>query len=739
MNHNSERKSTLVTAWLITLFVLLTHISVAQVKGSKNDALPTVDIVSNVTNIYSGLVQYQPDADKPIYGVVNIGIKIAGKPPKNDLPLKLTIQSFNAAGALFLTESGTSNTISRSISKELFKADGSEKLISLAPVTLVFKALANGGDAYIGIQGKTNFFHHVIFDPLVKKADNPISEVQKPVVVKSGHVLSFDNVEVQKIQLDSFKKDGVNINKAMVKLFFKLDKAQAVDTNIKVTARLEFPYQTIKLSDNADQTETYTIPFEADNWSTKQETKVVKGINMTIQQTAEFTTEQNIIFQLKVNGVVSQQIVKILPFTPKTKPVPVSDLVKLGGAQILDPASASITHNYGASLNNISTIIIKVKLNGEYDEKRNKLDFVFLDTSYAKRFKILNTPLEIRKTDWKDGNTLDVPLEIKTLVNDTLAGGPDVKIILKGQQYVGSGTKNIKLAVRDLDFWAEVGANFDLLDNIKTNNFYAGIFVFNKDIARIATPNFWIFKRKGERKNNLSFVGGVYESQAVSTTTTSSGGVRYRTTDSIYRDTGIIKASTSVKSIGILFSPMLRLNSVKTEANGFHIYTSLYLELLWQTVRSDFDYKDAGRFGSAMPSTLDIERYPYREKAINYDFKSSYYGIGLPLLLKDNSFSLYINPVLGLTNQGYYIKRNYPNQTIDMADNYTRALTFENINGWNAFLLFQYRLNAVAYGLTFSGEIRGLLNDNSKPVATLAISKKFNIDKLFKDVFDPVR
>lgn len=51
---------------------------------------------------------------------------------------------------------------------------------------------------------------------------------------------------------------------------------------------------------------------------------------------------------------------------------------------------------------------------------------------------------------------------------------------------------------------------------------------------------------------------------------------------------------------------------------------------------------------------------------------------------------------------------------------------------WYAFYLVQFRLNEEQYGLSFSGEVRGLLKKNSPPVITLVLSKKFDLAKLIE-------
>ena len=137
----------------------------------------------------------------------------------------------------------------------------------------------------------------------------------------------------------------------------------------------------------------------------------------------------------------------------------------------------------------------------------------------------------------------------------------------------------------------------------------------------------------------------------------------------------------------------------------------------------------------------EVAKYPYKETSINYDFRSQYAGFGIPFYIKENEFNLYINSVIGVTTQRFFVQGYKPNQTLihdplltdDYNANYIKSLTFANTkNNWNSFFLFQYRLNEVVYGITFSGEIRGLILKDAKPVITLAFSKKINLSGLFK-------
>ncbi len=96
--------------------------------------------------------------------------------------------------------------------------------------------------------------------------------------------------------------------------------------------------------------------------------------------------------------------------------------------------------------------------------------------------------------------------------------------------------------------------------------------------------------------------------------------------------------------------------------------------------------------------------------------------------------------MIGFSKQGFMIvsegskRKNFPDIN-SYTVGYSDILNLKSPgNGWHPFYMFQFRLNEVAYGITFSGEIRGLTISGSQPVITLAISKKFNLTGLFKPI-----
>ncbi len=291
-------------------------------------------------------------------------------------------------------------------------------------------------------------------------------------------------------------------------------------------------------------------------------------------------------------------------------------------------------------------------------------------------------------------------------------------------------------------FWVDLGMNFDLFDDVKPNNFYAGVFMFKKDV----TDGFGKNEKGGKR---ISFTGGVYETKSTNIIASSDSGLIYRDGRSYlfnnnsnprgypyFRDTGAFKASSVISNLGIFFSPHYRLNKVHTETNGFHWFVSLYLEMLWQKIHTSFDYANVKTDTVYHTASLDtIYNIPFKESALRQDYRSQYIGIGVPIYIKDDKFSFYENNVFGITNQKYQVVTK---ETKSIPSDKIKTTTFDGIEKttkrWNPFLILQFRLTEETIGLSFTGEVRTLLIKDTKPVITLALSKKFDLAKLYNSI-----
>ncbi|HEY0245600.1 MAG TPA: hypothetical protein VGC01_08565 [Mucilaginibacter sp.] len=704
------------------------------------------------------------------YNLIKLKLIIAGIPPQDDVPVKLILQNnYTSTGPQFFSASGTSGSFTTKVSKALFNVNGSAKTISVQ-VPIQFSNVPNmKGIAYITIEKQPEYAEINFGKPLIQP---------QPLTRNARHnlITLLDNSTVE--NLDTLKPNTVN--QFPIKLNFRLAKGTGKDTSVDVNAKTLVDMNSIKLSDNG-QNRIYTVKIDSEEWNNNKDTTVTKGINLFVQQTMMVTDTQYVALYLK--GDKNRHIVKLVPYKAKAKTAAVN-LVTSGKAGIVSSGKKGITRDYTASTNSfIDSINVKVKLRGKYDDKHNQLVFAFLDSALSKHFQIMENPITITRNEWYNGTnadkskkdslpefetTISIPLHIKTInISDSLNNIQNLDLILKGQTQVYRGSQQIKVSIKDKPFWAEAGTNFDLLDNIKTNNFYAGVYMFDKDVARIGQIR-WLNKlfnknnSTSDKSNNLSFTGGVYESQSISTGSRADSTFNYKNGASTiynqngtihgyqyYTDTGSIKSTTQVKSIGIFFSPHLRLTNGKTDENGLHLFFSLYAELLWQRVSTTLDYSKTNLTATIpLDSTKTIPSgIPYKQQSFNLDYRSHYYGLGLPVYIKANGYNLYINTVFGVTNQRFVITDNstamlnanqYSPTVQNLNPTYTQILNFAQPKSrWNNFYLVQYRLNEVVYGLTFSGEIRGLLLYGSKPVITLALSKKFDLSALLKPIVAP--
>jgi len=154
----------------------------------------------------------------------------------------------------------------------------------------------------------------------------------------------------------------------------------------------------------------------------------------------------------------------------------------------------------------------------------------------------------------------------------------------------------------------------------------------------------------------VSIVGGVYESRSISIGSSSDSGIIYRNGTSYtsvngssaattgypyYRDTGTVKNTLSVTSIGIFFEPEFRWTTGPADGYGFHGFISLYTEVIWQKVTNTFDYSGTGRADTMYaPNLSTLYTAPYKESSTSADFRSHYVGLGFPILVKTKIFAM---------------------------------------------------------------------------------------------------
>ncbi|WPU97673.1 hypothetical protein SNE26_16725 [Mucilaginibacter sp. cycad4] len=762
---------------LFFTLTLLVATAAAQKKVASKTPVNTVTIAPGPVNAIETAVDYTAPAagaSGTLYSVIDVPFVIAGPMPQKDVSVKLTLQSFSPANPQFLTSSGVSQTDNEVIPRELF--NGSKKVITL-PVRIRFNGVPDmGGDAYIKIDKQDKAFFKVTFDkPLTapdnRKAGSGAKKANTAANVKSSQPIALVDT-ASSFDLDTLRANSITTIPVTLYLMLAKGVGKSGDFNgaIKPLAGL----QSLELKSS-----TFKVHIDSTDWDEAADIVITKNIEVDVKQTALVTQAQDL--KLTIKGIPGTHTLKIKPYKTKGK----DDLLKLiasGNAQIVGHNTTIITRESPSPVNLLDTVMVTVKLSGEYSAEHNRLVFSLLDTTLSKHFQILENPIEISETEWnnalkadfvrdkkdttkkietKQAGLITIPIHIRSVnISDSLSNIERVDIIIKGQKQALRGSQRIKLNTVDKPFWAEIGTNFDLLDKIQTNNFYAGVYMFDKDIARIGWE--WTkgaLKRKKIGENNLSFTAGVYETQSISSGAVSDrfdfksavspkldsvGNIK---SYSFNRDTGTVSTVTKIKSIGIFFSPHLRLTSSKTEDKGLHIFVSAHFEMLWQRVTSSLDYSKTSTLYNVtdtLAPPLNYDKIPYKQKAFDFDFRSHYIGLGIPLYIKETNFNLYVNSVFGTSTQRFVVvDKTGPAKTgqykpLVQEGVYDDLLNFSQPEKrWNMFYLFQFRLNEVAYGITFSGEIRGLFLNRSKPVVTLALSKKFNLSGLFKPLVAP--
>ncbi len=696
------------------------------------------------------------EADSKLYSTVFIPLNISGKTSLAEVPVSLTINnSYTDVAPVF--ENGTTKTVVK-IAQNKFT--GKNATIYVRVVLLLKKYPdVNGGFAYIQVD-KRKSYHKLSFCDCtpgpgdVKEPGDKIPKTGTSTLVSKKAITLLDSTTT--FTLDTLKPNFVA--RVTINLYIQLPKGIGKDTALNVIVKPVQPSPDIVLSDINQK-----IQLSSDDWNETKDATVIKTFAVGVQQTS--LLKKPLALEVYIKGISGTHTVKIMPFKPKAKDTG-DKLIENGNAQITPDRAYEITRDYNFTINPTDSLIVNVKLTkGGYKEGHSQLVFSFLDTSLNKHFQILENPIDIKEDEWKDAvddkkGLIKIPLHLKNLIkNDSIANNVQkMDLIIKGQTQALRGSQRIKLNMPDQPFWAEIGTNFDLLDNLKTNNFYAGVYMFDKDIANI---NFqWLLKKakrsKESRPNNISFSGGVYESQSVSIRSinnvfdykdgaseildTATGSIKsYKT----YRDTGNISATTSIKRVGLFISPMFRITNGKTDANGAHLFIAPYIEMLWQRISAKVDYTKANKTYTITTDTgklakIRFDALPYKTQSFDFDFRSHYLGLGVPLYIKENGFNLFFNPVFGATTQGFTIFANQANpnkytEINQLTTGYNDILNIKrNKSTWHGFYMFQFRLNEVAYGITFSGEIRGITIHESQPVITLALSKKFNLTGLFK-------
>ena len=416
--------------------------------------------------------------------------------------------------------------------------------------------------------------------------------------------------------------------------------------------------------------------------------------------------------------------------------------------QIIPGAPINMIPEYSTSDTTVDTvyktIVVRLQLTGPFDSTDNVVTFRLLNsTALADQLTITNPTLVITKGAWDTtmahGGVYVARIFVRTLsLKDSIKNVQRNYILLAGDTANANHSQEIVLRAYDPNkpFWVELGANFDLLNGLQSNNLYGAIVMYKRDVARVGK----------DRSNNLSLFGGVYEAKTVSSEQSlnfsnfqylsnsafippaGTPGAHYQ----VYQDTGTVSKITSVNNLGLFISPQLRLTNGSANSDGLHVFVSVWLEVVWQRATTTFDYSKTA-FVDSFPIVPDsAQYYRYKPGTLQGDYRSQFYGVGMPIYLKEHNTNLYLNSVIGIANQ-VGLRAEYLNNKPNLDEFFSGVkTTASGVIPWKPFWLFQFRLNEEKFGISFTGEVRGVIARSYKPFITLALSKKFDLSKLLE-------
>jgi hypothetical protein len=287
-------------------------------------------------------------------------------------------------------------------------------------------------------------------------------------------------------------------------------------------------------------------------------------------------------------------------------------------------------------------------------------------------------------------------------------------------------------------FWVEVGSNFDLLDGIQANNPFFGVFFHKRDIRPICTKG---KVRPNNAQKNFGIFAGVFGSRTITVNQTEDLFIRsYFNNNSfipgkpdslkVFKDAGKYATKTSVKNIGLFFSPQVRLTEGSANADGLHISLSFWMELQWQQITQENDFSQLVRIDSSIRGINQIESLSVKglgftnSQKTESDIRSHYFGFGLPIYFREKDVHLFVHPIIGISNQ--------PTAAYLRAQQQFKPDGLNIKRKWSPFYAIQFRLNEEKYGIAFTGEVRGLLSKNNSPFVSIALSKKFDLNKFIE-------
>ena len=422
-------------------------------------------------------------------------------------------------------------------------------------------------------------------------------------------------------------------------------------------------------------------------------------------------------------------IIALTGFTPanaETDPVAKAEL--LDSVTVLQP----ILYGKQGEYKKVDTAWLKFHPVGKISGDDTTIELALLAFSMPGNPSLVDKKIVITKDAWNKNQNIIKPIRVM-VDNVTVAITHDevAHIIIKDNpdQYTTLRLSKNGMYDGTKPFWVEFGGNFDIADR-KFSNVFGGIFLYKRD-----------WRKTGKNHEpNLALAAGVYESKvsAQKFNSPSFSIQPYINNNSfvtskpdsafVFTDTGTLEIKSTIQNIGLFVSPQLRLTNGSSNEDGLHLFVSYYAEMLWQHVTTEYNYEGMFRADTLGILRKDVGSYTTRPQNREHNFYTHYQGIGLPVFAKYEDAQLYINPVIGFSNQPTDSLASKSFLYKDENSSSNNIITRE----WHPFYVVQFRLSDQKYGLTFSGEVRQLINAKSAPYVTLVLSKKFDIMKLIE-------
>jgi hypothetical protein len=395
--------------------------------------------------------------------------------------------------------------------------------------------------------------------------------------------------------------------------------------------------------------------------------------------------------------------------------------------QLVDSLSKTITPFFSnRAMLQIDTIHLKIKVLDSLVNADTLITFNLNASNFPNQPQLQNTSIVIPTAKRIKDSVIDTLLVLTTgRIPDSLRQDEFAALrIGNNNEFLTLRLSSKKSYDPQKPFWIELGANLDLIDGLRANNLFAGVFLYKRDIRSLCSRN---------NTDNLGIFAGVYESKAVTSRNDfPSTSFVYRTSDSfppvsdsgyIFKDTGEVKVNQELRNVGLFISPQIRLSNGLSDGNGLHFFVGLWAEIQWQRITNNYDYTELRRLDTLNIALTDLEKYNPLKKSSSVDLYSHYEGIAFPIFFKWGDINLFFNAVVGTSNQ-FSSKQLALNDDLLLLNDIPRY--------WRGFYAMQFRLNEEHYGLAMSGEVRGLLIKNNKPIITLVLSKKFDLNKLLE-------